>query len=114
MFPSHGIFLQAQIFDSFETLNASDFNLEVGAVAFVLDTSVMYILTEGGWLPAVVRMLVFLYLSTTLFLSHLSSSPSVFSLSLVSLPPLVATNQTFAVVLGHIPYCACIFFKYIF
>ena len=48
--------LQAQIFDTFESLNASDFNLEVGAVAFVLDTSLLYILTEDGWISAVVRL----------------------------------------------------------
>ena len=49
------IFLcQVQIFDSFESLNSSDLNLKIGSVAFVLDTSVMYILTADGWTSAVV------------------------------------------------------------
>ncbi|CAI8052404.1 Collagen alpha-1(XVIII) chain [Geodia barretti] len=44
--------MSVQIFDSFESLNASDLNLDVGSVAFVLDTAVMYILTEDGWTSA--------------------------------------------------------------
>lgn len=47
---------QVQIFSSFEMLNSSsNLNLEIGSVAFVLDTSVMYILTEEGWKSALVE-----------------------------------------------------------
>lgn len=34
--------------------SSSNLNLEIGSVAFVLDTSVMYILTESGWSSALV------------------------------------------------------------
>ena len=33
--------------------------MEVGSVAFVIDTSVMYIYTDDGWIPAVVRRFSF-------------------------------------------------------
>ena len=34
--------------------SSSNLNLEIGSVAFVMDTSVMYILTENGWSSALV------------------------------------------------------------
>ena len=53
-------FLQAQIFLSFEELNSSDSQPEIGTIGFTVDTQNIYIYTSMGWKRVQVHLLAML------------------------------------------------------